>query len=242
MTKIALLCPTRGRPEQCRRMVESAYNTSASSLHVGLYLADTDVAKPYQEKPWHNCVKMFTGPDFPTVMKWNWLAEQYKDCDLFMLAADDIEFMNKGWDAKIIEHYEGLTNKIHCYALQDSRDKDGTPHFFVTREWIDAMGYAFIPIFNHFFVDTWTVAIAKANDVFTHLRDYLLVHDKSNDKGTPDQTHLRIRENGTHDRDKYVNDTCGHFLDVEKSRLKLALLGYKAKWSIEPNDKTRWPA
>lgn len=158
----------------------------------------------------------------PTVFRWNSLAKRaVEDAEnkLFMLAADDIIFSTPCWDEALLKHYNSLENKIHVYALQDSRDPEGTPHPVVTREWIEAMGYAFPPIFMHWFVDTWTVAIAKANNCFTHLKDYLLVHDKPSDRGHPDETHTRIRSLGWNERDKYVNDTCQHFLECEKQRL-----------------------
>ena len=141
-----------------------------------------------------------------------------------MLASDDMIFDTPGWDKALLEHYDALENKIHVYHLQDSRDADGTPHPIVTREYIEAMGYAFPPIFLHWFLDTWTREIAKANNCFTHLKDYLLVHDKPSDKGQPDTTHSRIREWGWNQRDKYVNDTCQHFLALEKQRLRTAIM------------------
>lgn len=218
MTRIALLCPTRGRPDQCRRMVESAYNTSACELNVYLYFAEPSYAGC---GTWHNCVKAYQGPDYPTVQKWNVLAEQaMKDgCDLFMLAADDMIFATPGWDTALIEHYENLKEKCHVYALQDSRDELGTPHPIFTREYILAMGYMVPPIFLHWQIDTWSVAIAKSNGVFTHLKDYLLTHIKPSDTGAGDETHNRIRRNGWHERDAYVAKTCDHFLKAEMLRL-----------------------
>lgn len=158
----------------------------------------------------------------PTVYRWNVLAKRAlrePENKLFMLAADDIVFSTPCWDEALLNHYNSLENKIHVYALQDSRDPEGTPHPIVTREWIEAMGYAFPPIFLHWHLDTWTVAISKANNCFTHLKDYLLVHDKPSDRGQPDETHTRIRSLGWHERDKYVNETCQHFLECEKQRL-----------------------
>lgn len=227
---IAILCPTRGRPEQCQRMIESAFRTSAGKVQ--LYIAvsgdEFEVYKGALFVPDQNRVGvcMVEMPDgMPTAHKWNRLAElaAKQPAGLFMLGSDDMYFDTPGWDKALIDHYNSLENKIHCYALQDSRDIDGTPHPIVTREWIEAMGYAFPPIFLHWFLDTWTVDIAKANNCFTHLRDYLLVHDKLSDKGLADETHSRIRQWDWHDRDKWVNDHCQHFLEHEKERLKCKL-------------------
>jgi len=225
MTKIAILCPTRGRPEQCRRMIQSVEDTATYGnvdVILGPTIGDEIITRYGKQYP--ICGPFSDG--MPTVYKWNLMADYEKDyAKLFMLAADDIIFETPGWDKALIEHYNALENKIHVYHLADSRDPNGTPHPIVTREYIDAMGYMLPPIFLHWYVDTWTCAIASANGVFTHLKDFLLTHDKPSDRGQPDETHSRIRRMGWHERDAYVNDTCGHFLKYEKHRLGRKLRG-----------------
>lgn len=208
---IAVLCPTRNRPEQFKRMKKSVEATSDGVL---ICAASNDPRDTY--------VRNFFPLDMPTVHMWNVMAKDIydnTDIKLFMLGADDTVFSTPLWDKALINHYNKLENKIHVYALQDSRDVEGTPHPIVTREFIDAMGYAFMPIFLHWFVDTWTVDIAKANHCFTHLSDFELTHIKPSDHGKADETHTRIRRNGWFERDAYVNDFCKHIKTSEKLRL-----------------------
>lgn len=216
---ISLLCPTRGRPEKCGRMIDSARDTSTQNVSVILSVVEQDEAL-YSEQYVSSDIVL---PDWmPTAHKWNLLARkalEFSDAKLFMLGADDMIFDTSGWDKALIDHYNALENKIHVYSLRDSRDPDGTPHPIVTREYIEAMGYFLPPIFLHWYVDSWTVEIAKASNCFTHLKDFLLIHDKPSDIGKPDETHNRIRVAGWHDRDRYVNDTCQQFLGLEKRRL-----------------------
>lgn len=197
---IALLCPTYGRPEQFRRMRESVSATSHNTIV---------------------CTSEF--PEFmPTVHKWNTLAQEAMKnpaVKLFMLAADDIIFETPGWDKALLDHYNALENKIHVYSFRDSRDACGTPHPIISREYIEAAGYFLQPIFLHWFVDTWTVSIARANNCFTHLKELRLTHDKPSDHGKADETHNGIRRNKWWERDAYVNATCQHFLESEKIRL-----------------------
>jgi len=176
----------------------------------------------------------FNARELPTAHKWNILADATSgnpENKLFMLGADDMIFETEGWDKALIDHYNNLENKIHVYALQDSRDVDGTPHIIVTREYIECMGYFVVPIFLHWKIDTWTTEIAKANGVFTHLRDYLLTHDKPSDKGQGDETFSRIRSWGWRERDQYVADKCAHFLEFEKARLARAIKGEHVEWT-----------
>lgn len=212
---IALLCPTRGRPEQFKRMIDSARSTAVTNLD------------PWTCSNGGDEYAILQMPiDCPTVYMWNELSKkalENPDNKLFMLASDDMIFATHGWDKALIDHYNALENKIHVYHLQDSRDANGTPHPIVTREYMDAMGYFGCPIFLHWFIDTWIVSIARSVCCFTHLKDYSLIHDKPSDEGKADETHNRIRRMGWHERDTEVNRTCQHILEWETSRLALAL-------------------
>lgn len=227
---IALLVPTRARPQEFKRMIESALKTSDSHLEVYVNVERDLSTSSLYEFPKSDRVDYFVTDSpagFPTAQKWNILAEEAmkNGNKLFMLAADDMVFATPLWDRALIDHYNALENKIHCYALQDSRDENGTPHIIVTREWIEALGYFVPPIFLHWNIDSWTVEIAKANNCFTHLKDYLLIHDKPSDKGQGDSTHTGIRAMGWRDRDQWVAEHCQHFKAQEISRLGMALNG-----------------
>lgn len=217
---LALLCPTKGRPQQFKRMVESAQRTADNLLNLYVALSNEDVSK--YERPAHSWNLTITPDGLPTCHKWNILAEEAMknpDNKLFMLAADDVILSTPLYDKALMDAYDNLDNKIHVFALLDSRDPEGTPHPIVTREWIETMGWAFPPIFLHWQLDSWTVAIAKHNNCFTHLKDYLLIHDKPSDKGVQDGTHSRIRSWGWRERDAYVSQSCGYILEYEKQRL-----------------------
>lgn len=225
---IALLCPSKARPELCQRMIQSAYNTSDEKIliYVAVGPEEFDNYMKTLSLPESNRVGVVvvSMPDCSTGFKWNRLAElaMQEPVKLFCLAADDMVFTTPCWDKALIDHYNSLENKIHVFAFLDSRDANGTPHPIVTREYIEAMGYFVPPIFLHWMVDTWTVDIAKANGCFTHMKDYLLVHDKPSDKGEGDETHNGIRRMGWRERDGWVADKCKHFLEAEKARLACA--------------------
>jgi len=212
MTKISILCPTKGRASLCNRMVTSVFNTVSNKSNVEILLG---VVEPY------HAIKHVTQhkvPEWSTAMTWNYLASKAEG-DLLMLGADDTIFATPGWDEALLDHYGKLENKIHVYHLQDSRDIEGTPHPIVTREYYNAIGYFVPPIFFHWYVDSWTREIAKYNSIFTHLKEFELVHDKPSDLGKPDATHTGIRSQGWHDRDKFVHENCQHFLQQEQKRL-----------------------
>lgn len=235
---IALLCPTRARPTQFKRMVKSVEQTSQGDVDIWTSISNEDFdAYEMPVGSVHYGLPSVDG--MPTAYKWNRLAEiamhqpvgipaeKYpaKHYKLFMLCADDVVFSTPCWDKALLDHYNALENKIHVYHLRDSRNEDGTPHPVFTREWIEFFGFMLPPIFLHFYVDTWSVEIAKHAGCFTHLKDYQLIHDKCNDKGKPDETHSRIRQQGWVDRDRYVYEKCQHYMELEKKRLKDGIIG-----------------
>lgn len=223
---INLLCPSMGRPDKCKRMVQSAYATTSANIRI--YIAvpqdEFEAYKAAIQIPESDRVGvcMVVMPDQPTGFKWNRLAELAMhdgSRGLFMLAADDMVFSTPCWDEALLDHYNKLENKIHVYSLRDSRDELGTPHPLCTREYIEAMGYFLPPLFLHWMVDSWTVEIAKSNSCFTHLMDFMLIHDKPSDRGQADATHTGIRSKGWHERDMWVANKMAHFLEYEKKRL-----------------------
>lgn len=217
---IALLCPTKGRREQFSRMCKSAAKTSD---HHRIYVAISfDDIREYNGL-FGGAVDARITPDMmPTAHKWNILAKtamEDPNNKLFMLASDDMVFSTPLWDHALLEHYNALDNKVHVYSLQDSRDPEGTPHPIVTREWVEFWGYMVNPIWLHWYIDTWAVTVAKHAGCFTHLKDYLLVHDKGSDIGKPDATHIGIRSQGWPERDKFVWEKTKHYLELDKQIL-----------------------
>lgn len=218
---IALCCPSRQRVDLFKRMIKSALDTAHNKDNIAFYLGVSDNEWPAYEKEVENLVKGVTCfPDgIPTVYKWNMIAikqAMLHNHTHYMLAADDMIFTTPHWDKAILDSYNGGPQVC---SLRDSRDEDGTPHPIVTREYIETMGYFLPPLFLHWFVDSWTVEIGKANGCFTHLKDYMLVHDKPFHRGEPDDTHMCIRRNGWLNNDQWTNEKCQHILEGEKLRL-----------------------
>lgn len=225
---IAILCPTKGRPEQFKRMVESVRKT-ADLQNVMIYPCvnghETSLVNGATNRD-IVCDETVLPEGMPTVHRWNYtamIAQRNANHKLFMLGADDTIFATPHFDKALLDAYNALGNKIHVFALQDSRDKLGTPHPIVTREWIEAMGWFIPPIFLHWYIDSWTVEIAKSAGCFTHLKDYLLIHDKPSDKGECDATHTGIRAMGWHERDKWVAGHCQDWLELQKHKLYLKI-------------------
>lgn len=222
---IALLCPSRARPDQCKSMIESVYATSSTNPEIYISTDAMDLWAYKEARGIYATDWIHLPHGLPTSHKWNILAERALEnpqTKLFMLAADDMGFLTTGWDVALLEHYNALDKKQHVYALQDSRDNEGTPHIIVTREWIETMGWFVPPLFLHWYIDSWSVEIAKSAGCFTHLKQFTLAHDKPSDEGMPDETFSLIRSYGWRERDQYVAETCKDWLELQKAKLMQA--------------------
>jgi hypothetical protein len=222
---ISLICPSKGRPDKLKRMWESALATAKYPdklyLHFGIHKEEQSQYMPLKG----GSAQMYHVQDWTTVYSLNLLCEaamKQADAMLFMVIGDDTIFTTPLWDEALMNEYAKSPTGIHVYSLRDSRG-DGSPHPIATRGYIDALGYLATPIFMHWFIDTWMVEIAHSNGCFTKLEQYLLIHDKGADKGTPDETHMSIRNKGWFHRDRFTNEKCRHFLLEEKRRLGKAI-------------------
>lgn len=225
--KIALLCPTMGRPHIIPTMIESLFKTANVGnlfLYLGLTEGETEIEKYIEISKAATArglkTNIYQFPDWTLPMCHNELSKIAMQHEIHFGVGDDSIFATPGWDEAVIEAYEKLENKIHVFSLLDNRDHEGMPAPIITRAYIEAMGWRIPPYFMHWYCDTWTTEIAKANNCLTHLKDYLLIHDKKAEQGVTDGTWSRIRSRGGIDRDHYIASRCSHFLEIEINRLK----------------------
>lgn len=230
MTKIAVLCPTMGRPELLQEMLTSLEATAYDLQNVSIILGTNKVDKSLME--YENLVRerratgmnisMTVFPDWTLPMCNNVMAYEEK-ADIYLASADDLKFETPDWDKALRDSYGELKNKIHVWSLLDGRDENSNAILAMSREYTEVMGYMVPPIFMHWYCDTWTAAITKHVGCFTHLKNYKVTHDKKSEQGIKDDTYDRIRRIGGPDRDNHTNDKCQHFLRLEAGRLKEAL-------------------
>lgn len=130
MNSISVLCPTRGRPELFKRMVESAINKGAiinesgmTRVRIYAYVDENDptvdeylrlrvplytgVKDGYRECAMVEIEKdhridIIVGPSNGVGVAWNILANK-ADGDLLMMANDDLVFKTPSWDKIIID-------------------------------------------------------------------------------------------------------------------------------------------
>lgn len=155
---ISILCPTRKRPYNIKRLYDSLKGTSDHPFEIVLYVDNDDDSYDDLTVP----VVINKGERIVLSDMWNKCAEKAQ-YDILMYGADDILFRTLHWDTRVKEQFDKLDDKIAFVFGRDGSPHDthyGT-HGFVHRNWIKALGYICPPIFSGDYSDTWINDIAR---------------------------------------------------------------------------------
>lgn len=160
---ISICCPTRGRPDNIRRLHQSATDLAFGEVELVLYIDDDDRAslEVAEELPY---VVTVVGPRIVLSDMWNACTEE-ASADVLMQCGDDIVFRSYGWDQMVtgvIERSPDGILLVHGNDLVHGRRL--ATHPFLTRRWVDTVGYLVPPGFSCDWTDAWLHDVASAID------------------------------------------------------------------------------
>lgn len=114
------------------------------------------------------------------------------------LGADDIEFMTKGWDEKMVAAMpEDLIGAVYC----EDKWKQTLNHFMFHQKWVSLTGL-FPDDFEHFGPDGYVANVIDALKRRIFLPNVVIEHQHfKNNKAKKDDTYSECRDNGGVDRD-----------------------------------------
>jgi|TARA_B100000035_G_scaffold314487_1_gene330919 hypothetical protein len=172
---ISFCCPSRGRPELAKRLVDTATETQKGNTEFLFYLNDDD-EKLEQYKDLLDEKHYTIGPNQSTCYSWNLMAERANN-DIVMLMGDDVRVQTKNWDSIISAEFDKYEDKILMVVPSDGRRKGNknltknttlwpdeplpAAHFAVHKKWVSTLGYLAPPFFWHWHVDTYTQKVAR---------------------------------------------------------------------------------
>ena len=143
--KVAVLIPTRDRPSEFLQAVKSVRVTS--NAHVLAYV-DEDQADLYPVNGEVEGATIHVGPRIGPVASANFLVRENPGYGAYGLITDDSRIVTHGWDQYVM----GCFNDLHRLAVVSPHHNHGN-HVdmpFVSREWIDAVGWYACPDFFHY--------------------------------------------------------------------------------------------
>jgi hypothetical protein len=151
MSRVAVLIPSRSRPEKlfaaCRSVLETA--TVADVL---CYI-DTDQREAYESgfsvANFGPRVKVLYGPQVGPVASANFLVEDNPEYHAYGLITDDTRMISPGWDAWLLDILKMFPQEI---AVVSPRHNLGE-HVdmpFVSKRWVEVVGWYACPAMYHF--------------------------------------------------------------------------------------------
>lgn len=157
---ISLLVPTRNRPDLVRRMWDSARATALGEIEACFYLDDDDPVGLQGVESLGGDWAATVGERCVLSEAWN-RAFEIADGDILMHASDDIIFRSQGWDLLVTEELERFSDRIaFVYGRDGYQDEQLGTHGFVSREWVEALGYFVPPYFSSDYNDLWLHEVA----------------------------------------------------------------------------------
>jgi hypothetical protein len=172
---ISFCCPSRGRPELAKRLVDTATETQKGTTEFLFYLNDDD-EKLEQYRDLLDEKYYTVGRNQSTCYSWNLMSHKANN-DIVMLMGDDVQVQTQDWDQLIADEFSKYEDKILMVVPSDGRVKGnknlGTKtklwpdeplpaaHFAVHKNWIHTLGYLAPPFFWHWHVDTYTQKVAR---------------------------------------------------------------------------------
>ena len=211
---ISFSCPSRGRPDLAKRLVDTATETQKGQTEFLFYLNDDD-EKLEEYKDLLDEKHYTIGPNQSTCYSWNLMANKASH-DIVMLMGDDVQIQTQDWDQLIVDEFNKYEDRILMVVPSDGRRKgtqtlgkevklwDDSPlpaaHFAVHKNWINTLGYLAPPYFWHFFVDSYTQKVARKLNRCLYLPTVVFKAKKIFDKtGEQVRTNLNIGN-----RDKFT--------------------------------------
>lgn len=157
--KISILCPTRGRPQNVSRLVDSIEKTSTIMPEIVFYVDEDDDSFP----------QVFTSPEIKVVRgpriimseMWNKCVEASTG-EILMMGGDDLIFRTKGWDDQVRRAFASFPDRLVFVHGEDCywHEKFGT-HGFLHRNWVKEVGYLCPPHYASDYNDSHVNEVAN---------------------------------------------------------------------------------
>lgn len=154
---IALLLPTRNKPEELIRIIREVDETTNGNVHVYAYVAMDDPQLARYQSIMNTDLDKIT---FGEPLGFSWAINKLSEIALsnpkttmLMRCEDDFYFVKKDWDLaymSAVPHDD--VAMVWCnYVL---KDKNAEPHTAaITRLWFNTLGYFSLPTLRHYFCD-----------------------------------------------------------------------------------------
>lgn len=225
MEGISVVMPTRGRPANVLRVIQSARETAELPPDFVFYVDDDDAAS--LEAVRSVGASVVVGERVVLSAMWN-EAAKLAIHDVVMHCGDDIVFRTPGWDRIVLDEFERWPDRLVLVHGRDGfQDARLATHGFYHRAWIDTFGYLVPPYFASDYNDLWNTEVADSAGRRVYKPEIYTEHmHPVAGKAELDQTHReRLARHASENVDHAWHDLAG-LRQVDKELLAQAIARY----------------
>lgn len=170
MDKIALILPTKGRPELLKRFIES-YNANRTEYSKVFPVIDDSEVDTYNVP----CIQTSDGNGL--VSKLNLSAELLWDMyDYIGFAADDLVVKTPEFDRIIVEYFKEHPEIKIIHVGDELHNGTIANHWFIRSSVVRDWGFFIPPVFKHLFIDNFITTIGKDTKTIAYLDNVIIEH------------------------------------------------------------------
>jgi len=238
---ISILLPTRNRPANVTRLIESARKTAAGRFEFIICVDNDDPTRNQVLDQVTDDVRVVVTARQTLSKYWNECADHAK-FDVLMQCGDDIIFQTDAWDIAVLRAFDDIPDKIALVHGDDGiQNGNIATHGFLHRRWMDTVGYFVPPYFASDYNDLWLTEVANALNRRVYLPNVYTEHmHPVIGKGPLDQTHQeRLNRHVQENCDQVWRET-EHLrrADVEKLRAVMGMIGDATLEYSHSNDRS----
>lgn len=214
---ISILVPTRKRPQNITRLVDSIVATVSNIQNVELLIYidddDFDSIPAISEAALRMNVNAVQGNRLIGSQMYNELAKLATG-DIFMFAADDIVFRTQNWDSIVQNKFNEYEDKILFIYGEDGfqHGRIGT-HGFIHKYWTELVGYVLPPRLASAYTDEWITNLAERVNRKFYLPELIVEHlHPAVGKAITDETYKQ--------RPEIAGDIGAYYASLEPERVR----------------------
>lgn len=222
MTKLAIVVPTRGRPQNIKRLHKALQKTCVTGYH--LFVRKDDDDRSYARLPILENTTWITGPRIFFAASVNESVEtalQEDDFTHIAILGDDVLPETVGWDKMLIDALPDLGVAYGSDGLEHLHGEDLPTHVVVPVEMYKRLGWIALPTLRHLFCDNVWRELGKLT-TFVYVKEAKLSHlHRWNKKAPDDKTYREANDKQKRELDKAAFEAWRDGTGLEEARRAL---------------------
>jgi hypothetical protein len=177
---ISVLCPSRGRPDRLKTMMQSALSTAKDPENIEFCVwidFDDDSYKELIDGNEFKNLRILRGPRVALSSMYNGLL-LVASGDFFLWVGDDVEFRTNSWDKIIVDAMNKFENKIGLVYVNDlgKYEQKHANIGMLHRNWVETLGFILTPHLRDNGPDAWISDVARQVNRCTYLKSVEIEH------------------------------------------------------------------